>query len=314
LTRRVLARTTVGMARHRRQQIELGGVVAVKHGAPWRPGDVYYELMEMPWLRFVAIVAAVFVAVNVAFDAVYALMPAGSIDHMPPGSLASGFFFSVETLATVGYGNMAPATFLGHAVSVVEILLGMFLIATLYGLIFQRFARPRDSLVFSNKLVVARIGGQRVAMIRLAGTRARPLADVGASMALLERVVLPTGRTYAQQIDLPLRNARNAMMALAWTLVHVIDDASPLAKVVDDAGADIRITVTIRGLDTLLSNPSFGSRIYQRADIRIDEEFVDIFDNRDDGSIHLDLTQLHATRPATDAFAGGVMAGSTKRA
>lgn len=286
------------MAR-RHQQIDIGGIRAVKHGVPWGPGDFYYELMEMGWARFVAIVTAVFVTVNAAFGTVYALLPAGTIDHMRPGSVADGFFFSVETLATVGYGNMAPATPAGHSVAVVEILTGLFLTAALTGLIFQRFARPRDSLMFSDRLVVARIGDRRLAMIRLAGTRARPLADVGASMALLERITLPTGRSYAQQTDLPLRNSRNMMMALAWTLVHVIDDASPLARVIDDPDASLRITVTVRGLDTLLSNPSFGSKIYQRSDIGIDEEFVDIFDNRDDGSIHLDLTQLHATRPAS---------------
>lgn len=285
------------MARRiRHQKVDLGGIHAVRHGAPWGPGDLYYELMEMSWAAFIAIVTAVFAGVNLFYGAIYAALP-GAIDHMARGSVAEGFFFSVETLATVGYGNMAPATHLGHSVAVVEILNGMFLTAALTGLIFQRFARPRDSMMFSDKLVVARLGERRLAMIRLAGTRARPLADVVASMALLEEVALPTGRRYAQQVDLPLRNTRNAMMALAWTLVHVIDEASPLAKVIDDPGVPIRITVTIRGLDTLLANASFGSRIYQRDDIRIDEEFVDIFDNRDDGSIHLDLTQLHATRP-----------------
>lgn len=298
----------------RHQHIDLGGIRAVKHGAPWGSGDFYYELMEMGWRRFVVIVTAAFVSVNLMFGAVYALLPAGTIDHMAPASIADGFFFSVETLATVGYGNMAPATHVGHAVAVVEILTGLFFTATLTGLIFQRFARPRESLMFSDKLVVARIGDRRLAMMRLAGTRARPLADVVASMALFERVVLPTGRSYGRQVDLRLRNARNAMMALAWTLVHVIDDDSPLAKVIDDPAAELRITVTIRGLDTLLSNPSFGSKFYTRSDILIDQEFVDMFDNRDDGSIHIDLMELHSTRPATDPFAGGVLAGRDDRA
>ncbi len=292
----------------RHQHIDLGGIHAIKHGAPWGPGDVYYELMEMGWPRFVAIVTAAFIGVNLLYGAVYALLPAGTIDHMASGSIIDGFFFSVETLATVGYGNMAPATHAGHAVAVVEILTGLFFTATLTGLIFQRFARPRESLMFSDKIVVARIGDRRLAMMRLAGTRARPLADVVASMALFERVVLPTGRAYAQQVELPLRNSRNAMMALAWTLAHRIDDDSPLAKVIDDPDAELRITVTIRGLDTLLSNPSFGSKIYTRRDILIDEEFVDMFENRDDGSIHLDLTQLHATRVASDPFAGAALA------
>jgi len=282
----------------RRQQIEFGGIRAVKHGAPWGPGDIYYELMEMRWRTFVGVVTAAFVALNLLFGAVYALMP-GAIDSMPPGSLFYGFFFSVETIATVGYGNMAPRTVAGHAVAVVEILTGLFLTATLTGLIFQRFARPRDGMMFSDKLVVVEIDGRRLAMIRLAGTRARPLADVTARIGLIETVQVSTGREYRRSRDLPLVNSQNAMMLLAWTLVHVIDADSPLAGVID-GNVPLRLTVTVRGLDTLLSNQVFASKIYGRDDIRHGHEFVDIFDYRPDGSVHVDLARLHETRQATD--------------
>ena len=285
----------------RHQKIEFGGIRAVKHGAPWGPGDVYYELMEMRWRTFLAVVTGVFVLINLAFGAVYAALP-GAIDNMPPGSLFYGFFFSVETIATVGYGNMAPRTYTGHGVAVVEILTGLFMTATLTGLIFQRFARPRDGMMFSDSLVVVNVGERRLAMIRLAGTRARPLADVTARIGLLETVTLPTGREFRRSTDLALVNDRNAMMLLAWTLVHVVDDASPLAKVLDDDAA-LRITVTVRGLDTLLSNQVFASKVYLREDIRHDHEFADIFAYHADGSIHLDLARLHETRPATDPHA-----------
>lgn len=285
----------------RHQQIEFGGVRAVKHGAPWGPGDIYYELMEMRWRTFVAVVAVAFVFINLLFGAVYAAMP-GAIDNMPPGSLFYGFFFSVETIATVGYGNMAPKTVAGHAVAVVEILNGLFMTATLTGLIFQRFARPRDGMIFSDKLVVVQLGEQRMAMIRLAGTRARPLADVTARMSVLETVTVSTGREYRRSRDLPLVNAQNSVMLLAWTLVHIIDADSPLAGAVD-GDAPLRITVTVRGLDTLLSNQVFASKVYQRDNIRDGHEFVDIFDYKPDGTIHLDLSQLHETRPVTDPSA-----------
>ena len=285
------------MARRvRRQKIDLGGIRAVKHGAPWGPGDVYYQLMELSWAAFVAVAAAFFLAVNLAFGAIYALLP-GAIANAAPGSLADGFYFSVETLATVGYGEMAPATHLGHAVAVVEILTGVFLTATITGLIFARFARPRDSLMFSDKLVVSVIGERRVAMIRLAGTRARPLAGVRAQLQVLETVTLPSGQQYRRYTDLPLLNQHNAMMALAWTLVHVIDPGGPLAAMIDDPAAELRLMVTVSGLDTLLSNQTFGAHMYFRGDVRDGHEFVDIFDNRDDGSIHVDLTQFHETRP-----------------
>jgi inward rectifier potassium channel len=282
----------------RHQQIDIGGIRAVKHGAPWGPGDIYYELMEMGWRTFIAAVTATFIVINLVFGAIYALMP-GAIDNMPHGSLFYGFFFSVETIATVGYGNMAPKTVAGHAVAVVEILTGLFMTATLTGLIFQRFARPRDGMMFSDKLVIVDTGEQRLAMIRLAGTRARPLADVTARIGLLENVTLPTGREFRRSRDLPLVNAQNAMMLLAWTLVHVIDADSPLAGIID-SDAPLRITVTVRGLDTLLSNQVFASKIYERENIRVDHEFVDIFEYKDDGTIHLDLSRLHETRPASD--------------
>ncbi len=281
----------------RQQTLDIAGFRAVKYGAPWGPGDIYYQLMEMTWPVFVAVAAAFFLAVNLGFGIVYASLP-GAIGNAAPGSLADGFYFSVETLATVGYGEMAPATNVGHAVAVVEILTGMFLTATITGLIFARFARPRDGLMFSNAMVIAQVGERRLAMLRLAGTRARPIAAASAQLQVLETIKLPNGKQYRRYTDLPLINPRNAMMALAWTLVHVIDDASPLKPLLDDAQADLRLLVTVSGLDTLLSNQTFGARTYGRDDLRLDHEFVDIFDNRDDGILHLDLTRLHETEPS----------------
>lgn len=285
----------------RHQNIDVGGIRAVKHGAPWGPGDIYYELVEMRWPAFVGVVAVIFAAVNLIFGTIYALLP-GAIDNLPSGSFAYGFFFSVETIATVGYGEMAPKTYAGHAIAVVEILTGLFMTATLTGLIFQRFARPRHGMMFSDNLVVVQVGERRLAMIRLAGTRARPLADVTVRIGLLETVRLPTGREYRRSLDLSLVNDRNAMMLLAWTVVHILDEDSPLVKIIDD-DTPLRLTVTVRGLDTLLSNQVFASKVYDRSNIRRDEEFVDIFTYDEDGTVHLDLSRLHETRPATDPTA-----------
>lgn len=283
----------------RRQNVDLGGFRAVKHGAPWGPGDIYYRLMEMSWAAFIAAIAAVFLLINLGFGAVYAAMP-GAIEHMAAGSLAEGFFFSVETYGTVGYGNMAPATHAGHAVAVAEIMIGLFMTATITGLIFARFARPTDSLIFSNQVVINHVRDQRAIMLRVAGTRSHALADANAQLGILETITLPTGRVYRRFADLPLLNPHNAMMGLAWTLVHIIDDDSRLKPILDDPAADLRLMVTVGGLDTLLSNQTFGSRNYTRDDLRHDEEFVDIFDNHGDGSVHVDLTRFHETQPAAE--------------
>ena len=163
----------------RRQIISMGGFAAVKTGAPSPWADLYYWVMEMSWPWFIALTAAIFFALNLLFGTVYALLP-GSIANAVPGSVLDGFFFSVDTLGTVGYGVMAPATRVGHAIASVEILTGLFFSATMTGLIFARFARPRESLIFSDVAVIGRYLGKRALMIRVASKRSRPLADATA--------------------------------------------------------------------------------------------------------------------------------------
>ena len=282
------------MTRPRQRIIDLGGFRAVKLGTPSAWGDLYYHTMEMSWPAFVAWVSLTFVVLNLGFGAVYALLP-GAIGGMVPGSLADGFFFSVETLGTVGYGNMAPATHAGHAVAATEILLGLFFSATITGLIFARFARPRNSFVFSDKAVIGDFDGGPALMVLLASTRARPLADVNAQVAWLQRHDLPDGRVFRQLVELPLTRSNNPQMALAWMLVHRLEEGSPMLAAWRDAG-EFRLIVSVSGLDTLLATQAIGGRSYRRDDVVADHEYVDVVDE-DGGAFRLDLRKISEVRP-----------------
>ncbi|TPG21801.1 potassium channel protein [Sphingomonas koreensis] len=278
----------------RRQTVQLGGVPAYKTGAPSRFTDLYYWVMEMSWPAFIAIASLLFVAINLVFGLVYAALP-GAIANAAPGSIVDGFFFSVDTLGTVGYGAMAPATHLGHAIASVEILLGLFFSATMTGLIFARFARPRTSLAFSKVAVVGRYEGKPALMMRLASVRSRPLTDATAQMSWLETVTMPDGRIFRRLTELPLVRNRNAMLGLAWTLVHVLDEDS--AVLAAHAGTErFMLAVTVGGVDTLLASQSQGGMRYRREDILIDHEFVDAI-LEEDGAMHLDLALLDDTVP-----------------
>ena len=282
------------MKRQRRQNVTVGGFRAVKLGMPSAFGDLYYLTMEMSWPAFVATASATFVLINLAFGLVYACLP-GAIANTAPGSIADGFFFSVETLGTVGYGSMAPATRLGHGIAALEILAGLFFSATVTGLIFARFARPRTSLIFSDVAVIGRFDGKSALMVRLASARVRPLADATAQMAWLERIKLPEGRQMRRLVDLPLVRAHNAMLGLSWTLVHLLGEDAPLLAAL--AGTEpFTLTVTVSGLDTLLASQSIGGRSYGRDEILIDHEYVDVISDID-GTIHLDLAKFHLARP-----------------
>lgn len=287
-------RNGLRMPRIRKQNVNIGGFRAVKFGTPAAIGDLYYGTMEMSWPAFVALVSVVFVLLNLAFGIAYASIP-GAVTGVAPGAIANGFFFSVETLGTVGYGNMAPASGIGHGIAALEILVGLFFSATITGLIFARFARPRNSLLFSSEAVIGQYRERPALMVRVATTRARPLADAHAQMAWLERIEQPDGGLLRQLVDLPLIRAHNAMLGLSWTLVHVLDDDSAFLAALNGS-APFTLTVTVSGLETLLASQSIGGHSYRREQILVDHEFVDVISDVD-GVVHLDLAKFHDVRP-----------------
>ena len=270
----------------------MGGVPAVRIGGPSRFSDLYYTVMEMSWPQFVAVTAVLFVAINLGFGLIYTMMP-GEIANMKPGSLVDGFFFSVDTLGTVGYGAMHPADHLGHAVAAVEILVGLFFSATITGLIFARFSRPRESLEFSDVAVIGEFDGQRALMIRVAVKRTHPLVDAHGQLSWLETVVQPDGRTLRRMSPLSLVRDINPMFGLTWTLVHILDDQSPiLAGLKSDER--FLVAATVSGTDSLLATQAQGGRRYRREDILLDREFVDVL-HEEDGTLHFTWARLHET-------------------
>src|SRR5438477_6020734 len=130
----------------------------------WR--DAYHWILSLSWPQFAAFISGAYLALNVVFAALYSI-GGNCIAEMQPGSFPAAFFFSVQTLATVGYGHMYPATLYGHIISTVEIMTGIFLLATMTGLIFVRFSRPIARVVFSKSIVIAPLNGKPTLMVRI---------------------------------------------------------------------------------------------------------------------------------------------------
>jgi inward rectifier potassium channel len=264
----------------------------------WELGDPYYWLMEIRWPAFVGAVVFVFLLINLGFGVFYALVP-GTIANAAPGSLTDGFFFSVDTLATVGYGNMYPASRFGHTVASAEILLGLFFMATVTGLIFARFARPKKGLVFSRHAVIGRHEGQRALMVRAVWTRPYPLLDATAQLAWLELVVQSDGQSIRRLRELELIRSHNPMLGLAWTLVHILPDDSDIVAAIE-ADQPLLLTANVSGTDMLLSSTSHSLQRYWREDVRLDHEFADmIFE--EDSALRLDFSRLDLIQPIAGA-------------
>jgi inward rectifier potassium channel len=256
--------------------------------------DPYYWLMEIRWPAFLASVVLCFILINLLFAIIYVTLP-GSVANAEPGSLWDAFFFSVDTLATVGYGNMYPASRMGHAVASVEILLGLFLLATITGLIFARFSRPRHGLLFSRYAVIGRYQGRPALMVRVAWTRSFPLLDAVAQLGWMEQVEEVDGKRFRRLRELELVRSHNPVIGLGWVLIHVLADGSDMIEKL--AGNDrVLLTASVSGTDMLLASPSQALQRYGRDEIRVDHEFVEMVSEDEDG-ICLDLTRLHEAEP-----------------
>jgi inward rectifier potassium channel len=257
--------------------------------------DPYYWLMEIRWPAFIGTVVLAFVLINLLFAIIYASMP-GAIANAQPGSLFDAFYFSVDTLATVGYGNMYPASRTGHAVAAVEILLGLFFLATVTGLIFARFSRPRHGLLFSRFAVIGSYEGKKALMVRVAWTRSFPMVDAVAQLSWLETVRHPDGKNFRRLRELELIRSHNPIVGLGWSLIHVLPDDSDILDALARSDARVLLTASISGTDTLLASPSQALQRYGRDEIRLDHEFVEMI-SEDEYGLCLDLTRLHQVQP-----------------
>ena len=277
--------------------------------AHWR--DLYHVVLSLTWPRFFAALVVVFLLVNFAFGTLYWLLP-DSVGNARPGEFLDRFFFSVETLATVGYGEMAPATIAGHVVACIEILTGMVGIALTAGLVFARFSRPTARVLFSRSVVVRDFNGERVLMLRMANERQNRIVEATARLTLVRTEITLEGETIVGLHDLRLSRDRNPVFALTWTLIHPIDDGSPLRgrDAAQLAAEQARLVVSVAGHDETMAASVFTGREYAAEDLVFGGRFVDILHMGSDGERVVDMTRFHdverpGLQPARQWPAGG---------
>ena len=189
--------------------------------------DPYHLAVTTSWPAFILGAFCCEIALNMIFAALYSFEP-GAVQNLPQGDFLRAFFFSLETLATVGYGEMAPASTYGHVVAGVEILLGMAFTAIFTGLLFVRFSRPQARILFADKAVVATHNGKTTLMVRIANGRLTMMTHATARLAVLVGELTDEGQMFRRVYDLELMRDNLPIFPLTWTLMHVIDETSPL--------------------------------------------------------------------------------------
>jgi inward rectifier potassium channel len=262
--------------------------------------DPYHILVTATWKAFLLGMLIAYALINLIFATLYFVQP-GSVAHMRPGSFADSFFFSVETLATVGYGNMAPATLYGHSISSLEIICGMAFTAIATGLIFVRFSRPRARVLYAEKAVVAIRNGKPTLMIRIGNGRMSILTNARAGLSALLREETLEGVVYRRPKELKLDRPHLPIFALTWTLMHELDEHSPLKgfdaeKMVEE---QVRLFLSFHAHDTQLNADVQDMKDYGPDDVMFNTRYQDAISFDDEGRTYADLTRISFTEPET---------------
>jgi inward rectifier potassium channel len=260
--------------------------------------DLYHYFMTVSWTRLFLTFAIFFLGVDTLFGLAYALVP-GCIANLNPPGLPGAFFFSVETLATVGYGEMHPQTFYGHIVSMVELFVGLMSIALITGIMFARFSVPRARFLFAQHGVVRHIDGKLTLMFRAANERQNIVQEASAQLRMLRDDVTPEGFRLRRITDLALIRAQHPLFALGWNIMHILDETSPLYGCAPESLQKSRATfiLSLSGTDETTGQVLMARHEYPGSAIRWNATFRDIMEVAADGTVHFDYRKFHDIEP-----------------
>lgn len=259
--------------------------------------DFYHWVLRLSWTAFFGWVTVAYVATNTIFGLLFYLVPGGVTN-------ANGFFdcfcFSVETFATIGYGEMAPNGHAAHLIVAVEALLGILAVAVITGLTFARFARPQARILFAQKAVIANRNGVPHLQFRMANWRQNQIAEAQLAVMVLVTETTLEGETMRRPTELKLVRDKNPMFMLTWTAMHPIDESSPFHG--KEAMENLRkmnaeIFLTLTGLDETLAQTIHTRYRYRLDDIQPNARFADVLSMREDGVRVIDFDKFHDIVP-----------------
>ena len=273
--------------------IDVGPTRVTKIGAGgFRWGDAYHSILSVSWPVFFGAAICVYMAVNIVFAFAYYFGKGVS----NATTFLDYFFFSIQTLATVGYGNMSPSSIYAHWVATAEIITGLLTIAIMTSLVFARFSKPTARIMFSKTAVIVPYDGVPTLMLRVANQRGSHILEASAMLALVRSERSIEGHTLRRFYELKLERTRSPLFALTWLLMHRIDATSPLhgLTAADIAADDMRLVITLAGVDETFAASVMARHHYAYEDILFDHRFVDMFSEQGNArTLQEDMRRFH---------------------
>lgn len=264
-----------------------------------QPGmtDLYHRVLTMPVGVLLALLAGAYLAINVIFGVLYMAAP-GAITNARPGSFLDAFFFSVQTLSTVGFGDKAPHGLYADSMVTVEAFVGLINIAVTTGLVFARVSKPTARVLFSEVATVTLFNGVPTLMFRAANKRGNQVLEAQVMVNVARQVTTAEGHAMRAFFDLPVVRARSPLFLLSWTVMHPLDEQSPLfgatAESLRAEGAEI--IVVLSGVDETFAQRIHARHAYSADQILWGKQFVDILSVTPDGQRAIDYRRFHDVR------------------
>lgn len=262
-------------------------------------GDLYHRLVTLRWHVFAALGGALYLLVNAIFAGLFLLQP-GSIAGAHPGSVADAFFFSVQTIATIGYGVMSPATFYANLLVLLETMVGLLIVALATGLVFARASRPTARVMFARVAAIAPWHGTPTLFLRMGNERRSQILEADVALYLLRFEVSPEGVMMRRFHKLALERDHTPVFALTYTALHPITPGSPLDGATEESlrAEEAELLVTVTGLEEATGQMVHARMMYGASDIVWGRRYSDLFRVDENGQRVIDYRPFDETVPA----------------
>ncbi|MGK7927801.1 MAG: ion channel [Spirulina sp.] len=279
--------------------VGMGGIKFIRHGIEsfhWQ--DFYHLLFTMSWAKLIGAISLAYLILNIFFALAY-VIGGDCIANAQPGSFPDAFFFSVQTMATIGYGAMYPTTPYSNFLVVVEVFIGLLGVAMATGLMFARFSVPSARVLFSNVAVICPYNHIPTLMFRAANKRNNLILEAQINVTILIPETTPEGHSIRRLHDLKLVRSNTPVFSLSWMVMHPITEDSPLYGLNAEGIAELEaaIIVTLTGLDETLSQTVHARHMYMNYDILWDMRFVDVIQMLPNGDRKINYIAFHDVLP-----------------
>lgn len=244
---------------------------------PFEWQDPYHWILNLSWPMFLLCMAFWYIGINILFAFAYLLQP-GCIANARPGNFGDAFFFSLQTISTVGYGAMSPTNLYGHIVVSIEVWVGLLGLALITGLMFSRFSRPTARILFSRWALVSSFNGQQTFMFRVANQRGNRILEAQIRVSLLREEMTQEGYEMYRFYDLPLVRSQTPVFGLTWLVMHTINvDSALWQETIDSLKLKkVQFFVTLTGLDETVSQTIHAHHNYTLEQLQWNARFKDV--------------------------------------